>query len=238
MSRPLWVMGALWLSTAACGWGPSTDADSVEATAEADPVDDETVSPSLPEGPPGAFVLTPMKGEVRDLTLVLLDHAEQARPGRRRPYLLLTTPDCPHCKDLLAALDDPQMVQALSGADVLHLQVQAGSPWLDDPALAARRPHRVPALFAVDGGGQLGDRLTGDAWGAGNRVDEMAPVIAEFVRTHGVDLPRPDPSDLPEDLQPVEIAPGVVLKKLPQGLPKDVELVPVQGGPPMYRKED
>lgn len=221
-------------SLAACGWGsdPVTEG----------PVDEGSEAPSsgLPPlaGSPAPMQIEALDGEPRDLTLVLLDHAATATAERRRPFLLLTLTGCPHCTALLDALDEPPMQDALMGADILHLNVEdAASGWLSDPALAARRPHRVPALFAVDAAGQLGDRLTGDAWGEGDHVPKMAAVLAEFVRTHNVDLPRPDPSDLPEDLQPVEIAPGVVLRKLPQGLPRDVELVPVQGGPPMYRKE-
>ncbi len=193
-----WLVGALIGGLGACdGWG--TDPTPV--------VDAESVAPGqivpLEAAPSGG------------LQAALAAELPAARAGDRVPFLLLTSPSCPHCTELMSAMDHPAMQDAIRGTTLIRLDIERTSPWIEDPALSGPGRKRVPSVHVIEDDGSLGPLLTGDAWGD-DTPESMAPVLGLFVRGHGVPLAPPEAVQEVAEAQGVQMVP-LIGGRIPEG---------------------
>jgi len=120
--------------------------------------------------------VTPMAGE---LGRVLADEAQKAKALGLRPFVEIGATWCAPCLKLKESLKHPKIVDALQGAYIIRLDLDA---WNDQLPRVGLGTESVPVFFQLGTDGRpTGKRITGAAWNE-DTPEGMAPPIKAFLR--------------------------------------------------------
>lgn len=224
---------------AGCGWwesAPAPDPQPASVQAPSDPSSEDRDADGL-----APVRLLPIDDSPTvGLRNALRSRLAEGRKAGRQPFLFVTSPACPFCRELLDILDTEPMQDALRGVTLLHLDVPVTSPWIDDPMLSDEARQRVPAFHAIDEDGDLGAVLTGDSWGD-TVPGDVAPILALFLRSHGVDLPVTEELEVAARRAATRAARrpgGAGMVPVPGGIPEGAVLERVEDGFKIYSVPD
>jgi thiol:disulfide interchange protein len=94
------------------------------------------------------------------------------------PFVQITAEWCGPCKRMTAAMSDPLMQDAVQGAYLIRVDIDA---WHGELQRANMPVKGVPAIFALDSTGKpTGKMLTGSAWGE-DIPENIAPPLKKFI---------------------------------------------------------